>query len=158
MSIFKTANASKTTNGLQSSDVWRGNRKRMRIRNRMWMNSHHSHSYSHSHSHSELWTRWGSNPRPNKEFLSFLHAYPAIGFRCRLAHRQANSTLSLCFLATSYKLQSSRSPFDEASLYATRSGVIVRDSACPNLSEGIKRNHTRWLGCKRIRSVVISDL
>ena len=27
------------------------------------------------------WTRRESNPRPNKEFLSFLHAYSAIIFR-----------------------------------------------------------------------------
>ena len=30
---------------------------------------------------SNLWSRRGSNPRPNDEFSSFLHAYFSIGFR-----------------------------------------------------------------------------
>jgi len=44
--------------------------------------------------------------------------------------RTAKHSLSLSFLAITYKRQLSRSLFDEASLPATKSGVIRRDSAC----------------------------
>ncbi|MEY3085219.1 MAG: hypothetical protein RL037_1399 [Bacteroidota bacterium] len=40
-----------------------------------------------------LWSRRGSNPRPNDEFSSFLHAYFLIDFR--LKHGQEHPKLQL---------------------------------------------------------------
>jgi hypothetical protein len=42
------------------------------------------------------WSRRGSNPRPNDEFSSFLHAYFLIGFRPRDGQEHPNPRLR-CF-------------------------------------------------------------
>ncbi len=38
-----------------------------------------------------LWSWRDSNPRPNKQYISFLHAYSTIGFRLEAEDRQAFS-------------------------------------------------------------------
>jgi len=43
-----------------------------------------------------LWNWRDSNPRPNKELLSFLHAYSAIDFRWQKGHRHPKLPLSFC--------------------------------------------------------------
>ena len=51
-------------------------------------------------------------------------------FSMKARPRTAKPPLSFEFLTITYKLRFSRSLFDEASLPATKSGVIRRDSAC----------------------------
>lgn len=41
-----------------------------------------------------LWSWRDSNPRPNKQYISFLHAYSAIGFRREAESRRPTSGLS----------------------------------------------------------------
>lgn len=36
----------------------------------------------------KLWSWRDSNPRPNKQYVSFLHAYSAFGFRCKTDSKQ----------------------------------------------------------------------
>jgi len=40
------------------------------------------------------WRRRDSNPRPNKELLSFLHVYPSIGCRLKAGQRQPTNSLA----------------------------------------------------------------
>ena len=41
-----------------------------------------------------LWSWRDSNPRPNKQYISFLHAYSTIGFRLKAESRHPTSSLS----------------------------------------------------------------
>lgn len=41
----------------------------------------------------KLWSRRVSNPRPNDEKSSFLHAYSSVNFRCNLGQRHPIITL-----------------------------------------------------------------
>jgi len=41
-----------------------------------------------------LWSWRDSNPRPNKQYISFLHAYSTIGFRLEAEGRHPTSSLS----------------------------------------------------------------
>ncbi len=46
-----------------------------------------------------LWSRRGSNPRPNDEFSSFLHAYFSVDFRLQGGQEHPNLQLSYCDFA-----------------------------------------------------------
>ncbi len=41
-----------------------------------------------------MWSWRDSNPRPNKQYISFLHAYSTIGFRLEAESRHPTSSLS----------------------------------------------------------------
>lgn len=40
------------------------------------------------------WSWRDSNPRPNKQYISFLHAYSTIGFRLEAEDRHPTTSLS----------------------------------------------------------------
>lgn len=72
---------------------------------------------------------------------------------------QANNIQNLAYpvcLTSDYRICLWRSPFGEASLPTTRSGVVGETYLSNSLSQ-IKRNHIQWLGSKCVWIVVSYD-
>lgn len=89
------------------------------------------------HSRAALWTRRESNPRPNREPLRFLHAYPTIDFHSAAGHWQPTSNLYCVFQLQATVIAICDLPLDEASLPVTRSGVTRRDLHVPTYRPGL---------------------
>ena len=108
---------------------------------------------------AKLWTWRESNPRPNKEIISFLHVYLRLSFRAQARPKPPTCALSFLF-HPAYKAKRDYPRFScisiSNSLEATAFGKCPVPAPCagikPNLLYSIKqqeRSYFRQLNCER---------